>query len=799
MRHLADRLTGGFRAGCFRVRTALALVAMGWHAGEGAIWGADAVPPKKPSTPAATSEFAHKVEPVLAKHCTRCHSGEEPKGDLRLDQFHGAVDLTKDRPTWESVLENLESHAMPPEGEPSLPPADRQAITSWIEAGLDRADAQGKRDPGRVTMRRLNRVEYDNTVRDLLGVTFHPSDDFPSDDVGYGFDNIGDVLSLPTILLEKYLAAADKISRTAIESPELRQIPSKFIPAEKLESDRKLYLQDGAKTLATNGTLTTKFRSPRDGDYVFRVKAAASQAGDEPARMELRVDKLEPKKFDVANEPDAPKVFEARLHLTKGERPVAIAFVNDFWDPKAPKGHQDRNLFVEFVEIRGPMEMDPKALPESHKRLITRRPKDASDFESTARAVIEPFATRAFRRPLRPGELDRLVKLADLSHRQGDSFERSVQLVVQAVLVSPHFLFRVEADPPGNSKEPRHLNDFELASRLSYFLWSSMPDDELLAQARQGKLHSRDVLLAQVKRMVASPKSQALVANFAGQWLQTRTLSVAAPDAKKYPTFDEPLRAAMQRETELFFAAVLRDNRSIVDFIDADYTFVNERLAKHYGLEGVKGDEFRRVKLPDHRRGGVITQASLLTVTSNPTRTSPVKRGKWILENILGTPPPPPPAMVAELSEDDKVVLSGTLRQRMEQHRVDPACASCHYRMDPLGFGLENFDGIGRWRTEDGKFAIDASGTLPSGDTFDGPQKLKGILLGRREQFARALTERLLTYALGRGLGYHDNYAVAGVVKALQKNDYRIGTMIDEIVLSEPFRMRRPTTRGAAK
>jgi hypothetical protein len=384
----------------------------------------------------------------------------------------------------------------------------------------------------------------------------------------------------------------------------------------------------------------------------------------------------------------------------------------------------------------------------------------------------------------------------DLAEQSGESFERGIQLAVEAILCSPQFLFRVELDPRprrrGEVLPPtRAVNEYELASRLSYFLWSSMPDDELAQLAASGKLRDGDTLGRQVRRMLRDPKARALVENFGDQWLQLRLLGTINPDTKQFPAFDDALRRAMLEETRLFFESLVRDDRSVLDFLDAKDTFVNERLARHYGIPGVRGEEFRRVTLPDDRRGGLLGQASILTVTSNPTRTSPVKRGKWILEQILGTPPPPPPPDVPELKEDKDVVLSGTLRQRMEQHRANPSCATCHGRMDPLGFGLENFDAVGAWREKDGPFPVDASGTLPSGQTFQGPKALKAILQERREDFARCLAEKLLTYALGRGLDYYDKCAVDRMVAALARDDYRFSTLVLEIVQSDPFQKRR--------
>jgi hypothetical protein len=583
----------------------------------------------------------------VTRYCVSCHKGPRARGGLALDKFPDEAAVLKGRLTWEKVADALRAGDMPPPNRPRPSAAEVDTLNAWLDAVVLQADCGGQKDPGRVTLRRLNRTEYNNTVRDLLGIDFRPADDFPADDVGYGFDNIGDVLSLPPLLLEKYLAAAETVVDKAFAGPAARK------------------------------------------------------------------------------------------------RIMTVPFEN----------------------------------------------------EEAARRILRGFAERAYRRPVRDDELSRLVRFVELAQKNGDSFETGIRLALQAVLVSPHFLFRVELDRrPNDPRAVRDLNDFELASRLSYFLWSSMPDDELFRLARERSLRKPGVLEAQVRRMLKDPRSRALTDNFAGQWLQTRNLKGFAPDPALFPGFDEKLRAAMLKETELFFESVVREDRSVLDFLDADYTYVNERLAKHYGIPGVKGDEFRKVALTGaHRaaRGGVLTQAAVLAVTSNPTRTSPVKRGKWVLENVLGTPPPPPPPGVEELKEGKDVELKGSLRQRMEQHRADPGCASCHRRMDPLGFGFENFDAVGAWRDRDGKHAIDPSGVLPNGQSFKGPAELKAILKGRSDAFARCLAEKMLTYALGRGVERSDRCAVDEIARNLAREQFRFSALVLQIVKSDPFQKRR--------
>ncbi|HEY2147916.1 MAG TPA: DUF1592 domain-containing protein, partial [Pirellulales bacterium] len=523
------------------------------------------------------------------------------------------------------------------------------------------------------------------------------------------------------------------------------------------------------------------------------------KSGDDLPRMVVRMDDKEVKAFDVKIERMPPTNYECTTHVAAGEHRLAIAFTNEYRDPNAKDDiRRDRALTVSKLEVDGPLGPLPfEAMPESHRKLLLAPLKaGASSEERTeaARKIIRRFADRAFRRPAKEGEIDRLMKLWSMSDNDGESFERSIQLALEAALVSPHFLFRVEADP-ADGKSKRALDDYELATRLSYFLWSSMPDDELFALCKKGTLRKDGNLEAQVRRMLKDPKSQALVDNFAGQWLQTRRIAAIAPDKTVFPDFDESLRADMQKETELFFLHVMNENRSVLEFLDADYTWANERLAKFYGISGISGDEFRKVPLAGTHRGGLLTEASILLITSNPGRTSPVKRGKWVLETLLGAPPPNPPPNVPALPDDKKAPLTGTLRQRMEQHRADPICASCHKTMDPLGFGLENFDAVGRWRTKDGSEPIDASGLLPGGRKFDGVEGLRGILKARKDEFARCLAEKMLTYALGRGLEDFDDAAVDQIAHAAAKNDYRFSAFAIEIARSAPFQLRR----GAGK
>jgi mono/diheme cytochrome c family protein len=729
--------------------------------------------PAPEATEAALAAFRGEVDPLLKQHCLDCHTGVEPTGGVAFDDLFTRANVAADRQRWETIARKLHAGEMPPEGEAPLDTAKRSTITSWIDGQLAASGCGDQRDPGRVTIRRLNRNEYNNTIRDLLGVDFHPADDFPSDDVGYGFDNIGDVLSMPPILLEKYLAAAEKIAARVLGENLTNLVTEDVNGGDVVDGGARVITHEAAE-------VNTRVRMFGSGDFIFRVKAWGDQAGDEPVRMAVYLDKKLVRKFDVLATDGQPQVYEGWLNTRGGKHVVTIRFENDFYDESIPAPN-DRNLFIESIELTGPY-------PPTFKQLIPRE-HTPEDKLLVARELIGDVMRRAFRRPVTDEEVGRVLALVEMADRDGENFNTSIGLALQAILVSPNFLFRVELDPD-NPDEIRTLNDFELTTRLSYFLWSSMPDDELMTLARLGTLRSDDNLNQQVRRMLADEKSRSLVENFAGQWLQLRNLKLAAPDKGKYPGFDEALRQAMQKETELFFATILREDRSVLEFLDADYTFVNERLAAHYGIADVKGEEFRRVALNPDQRGGVLTQASVLTVTSNPTRTSPVKRGKWVLENLFGTPPPPPPPDVPEL-KDEGEALTGSLRQRMEQHRSNAACAVCHNRMDPLGFGLENFDGIGGWRTKDGTFEIDASGELPGGEKFAGPRELKAILLARQDDFVHCLSEKMLTYALGRGVEYSDRCTVEDIAKATQQGEQKFSSLILAIVHSDAFQKRR--------
>jgi len=783
--------------------------------------------------------FRGKVVPFVQKYCADCHGADEPEAGLALTEFKDAAAFLKARKAWRLAGEKIRAGEMPPADHDPRPKAEEAApIGEWIEAELARSVCAGPINPGRVTIRRLNRAEYNNTIRDLVGVDFKPADDFPSDDVGYGFDNIGDVLSMPSILLEKYLAAAETIVEKAIVVDNPEQAPAQRVLAARLEGAGNPAEED-ARVFFAEGEASIRIDLPREGEYLLNVQASGDQAGSDRIQMSVRLDDKEVKQFEVANQRHNPLPYKVKFRSAAGSKKVAIAFLNDFSKTKdqVQKGERygDRNLFVQYVEVQGPLGIDPDTLPESHKRIMVctppsdrpivirprRRPMTDEEREAArkrreesrreaeqhrasqtksrvecARQIIAHFAERAFRRPVTDEEVERLLAFWQMCEKEGQPFERGIQVALTAVLVSPHFLYRIEGEPPADSPDNVYtLNDFELATRLSYFLWSTMPDAELFSLAKHGALRKDANLEKQITRMLRDPKAQALVDNFAGQWLQTRRLSSMTPDTTLFPGFNAVLRTAMQQETDLFFRHIMEEDRSLLEFLDADFTFLNERLAKHYGIDGIQGDEFRKVQLRSDRpgarqRGGILTMASMLTLTSNPTRTSPVKRGKYVMENLLGTPPPPPPPDVPEL-EEGGAALKGTLKQRMEQHRTSAACAVCHTRMDAIGFGLENFDAVGAWRETDGPHAIDASGELSAGKTFNGPAELKKILKSKPDLFVRCLTERMLTYALGRGLEEYDECTVERVAAGVAKNDYKFSSLVIEIVKSDAFQKKR--------
>lgn len=724
-----------------------------------------------------------QAQAFLQQHCHECHGPTKAKADLDLTKFKDESRLLQDLKTWRSVLQQVNTGEMPPKKARSHPSAaDVTAFNAAVEGAIAKAQSKAPVDPGRVTARRLNRTEYDNTVRDLLSTDFSASENFPADDIGHGFDNIGDVLTMSPVHLERYLDAADAIARRVVLL-ELPKPPTRTTAGLFLEPRVKGSENSTRRVTNSVAELHATHEIKMSGRYTFRVRAGATNApGADPVRMALRMGDRELEVFAVTNTTKPWKEFEVQLDLEPGERRFAARWVNRDALPT------NALLFLNEFKVIGPTDTRTAFMRRVEERLAkvpeARRASEASAW----------FLRQAFRRPPTTAEVERYARVVEQATAEGGGKpEAGIQELVRAALVSPKFLFRVEGDDAPRSTKPRPVGEHALASRLSYFLWSTMPDETLMALADKGRLTAE--LEPQVRRMLKDPRAEALVRNFGLQWLQLQRLATFQPDAKMFPDFDDRLRKAMLRETELFLGEVVREDRSILDLVDADFTYVNRVLARHYGIEDQvpKGegrrDEFVRVTFPDRRRGGLMTQASVLTATSNPTRTSPVKRGRWVLEQILGTPPPPPPPNVPELETQHE--LKGTLRQRMEQHRANPSCANCHQQMDAMGFAFENFDAIGRFRTQDGKDAIDPSGTLPDGSAFDGAAGLRGVLKGRKELVARNLAEKLMTYATGRGLEFYDEPALKKVLAGTAKGEYRFSSLVLSIVQSDPFRMRR--------
>lgn len=745
------------------------------------VFGETQSPPLDPS-------WQKTFVPFINKYCVGCHRGAEPPGDIRLESYRQPEVALAHREIFDLVTEMIKGEHMPPDG--SLQPSKEQRKEAVLAIQKLFAKAPPPPiDPGRVTMRRLNRAEYDNTIRDLLLIDFKPSADFPNDDVGYGFDNIGDVLSLSPLLFEKYLDAAEKAAAQAIVLPTVRTVR---FDAGQMDTDRGNMARGGSLGLFSLSYGAADFKAPKGGQYRLKVQAWAQNAGPEPAKLSLRLGEKELQVFEVRAGEQHPETFELPADLAQGTNRISAYFVNDYYQPQHPDPNLrgDRNLFLVSFEVFGPLEVEA-AKPASHRDLMLNSP-DVKDPLPAARANLKPFLRRAFRRPVTDAEVERYAKVVPAALKEGETFEQGMRSAVAAALVSPHFLFRVELDgAPKSGTRTRVLSDYELASRLSYFLWSSMPDAELFRLAEMGKLKDAATLKAQAMRMVKDAKAKALTENFATQWLTLRKLENSSPDPQLFPTFDEALRKDMAEETKAFFAEVVRKDGSVIEFLDAPYSFLNERLAKHYGVAGVGGPNLRKVTFKDGKRGGLLTMASVLTVTSNPNRTSPVKRGKWLLENILGSPPPPPPPGLDGLEEGESKTPTKTIKERMERHRRDPSCAVCHAKMDPLGLAFENYDAVGRWRTMDGKFQVDASGVTKAGEKFSGAFDLKKILLKGKGEFVKTLSEKLMTYALGRGLDRGDRRTLEGLSASAEKDDYRFSSLVKGIVSSEAFRRKR--------
>jgi hypothetical protein len=803
---------------------------------------------------AADRRFEEEVRPILEDRCFACHGNGIKKGGVDLD---GAE--TGDRTLWWGVLKNVRSGIMPPSDKPQPSGEERQRLEDWIKTaalGIDPGDP----DPGRVTVRRLNRVEYRNTIRDLLGVDYDTPSEFPPDDTGHGFDNIGDVLTLSPMLLEKYLAAAKSIVSRAVPTVP-RVVAERVVPGRDFRSAG--VGKDGAGSPSASYYALSYYEPAKvsatlpvehDGQYRLILDLTANERFVEGVndynrcKLLVRLDGEEVVNRDFVRQEGRPSRFEYDRDWKAGPHELTVEV-----QPLTPGEKQVRSLAIRIqsATLRGPMDERHWVRPRDYDRFFPGQvPADAAGRRFYTREILGRFAAKAFRRPVDEPTKDRLAALAEATSAQGGlTFEAGVAQAMAAVLTSPRFLFREEDVEPGSTGRHPPVDEYALASRLSYFLWSSMPDDELIRLAGEHKL--RENLHAQVQRMLADPRSEELMRQFVGQWLQARDIEsviinapavisrdeVPDPDAERRRArfrelFRKPpgeltaaekkeleearasfprsfrrfrefeltgeLRQAMRRETEMLFEHIVRGDRSLLELLDSNYTFLNERLAKHYGIEGVQGDRMRRVDLPpESPRGGVLTQGTFLAVTSNPDRTSPVKRGLFILDNILGSPPAPPPPNIPSLEEAGKKVSgrTPTLRESMVLHRSDPSCASCHTRMDPLGLALENFNALGRWRDKERADPVDASGKLISGEPFADVRELKRILVaGHHTEFYRCLSEKMLTYALGRGLEASDVQAVDAIVGRIEQSEGRASALIAGIVESAPFQKRRRST-----
>lgn len=781
------------------------------------------------SATAAAPDFKGTALTFLKKHCYECHGEQTKKADLDLTKFKDAANILKEQKHWKNVLHQVNTGEMPPKKKPQPTAQEVANFNAAIENAFALAEKTAKPDPGRVTLRRLNRTEYNNTVRDLLGVDYNAAEDFPADDIGHGFDNIGDVLTLSPLHLERYIEAAESIAARVIlptpPKPGVRHLSGRFLQPNNAQTPQDRFRVMDPK--GTNATLTGPFAATGDylkltgdAELLLRATLYAEPRGPSPVKvalflqgsglpekssdaeiaplMGLGVASMKPlkilKTYEITARAGKPQTIEFRLNRVPGINRAGIAII------RPPEGEEPPRLFVEHISSEGPLETRP-AFQVAMVAGLEGKPE-----AERTRLVLTRLLTRGYRRPPTARELETMTRVVTDTTADGRKWEAGIQRCIVALLCSPKFLFRVELDSLPRYPGAHPIDEFQLASRLSYFLWSTMPDDELLNLAAKSQLTS--ALDNQVGRMLKDPKAESLTKNFALQWLQLQRLQTYAPDNKLFPGFNESLRTAMKRETELFFGEIIREDRSVLELIDANFTYLNEPLARHYGIADTAGNwlyqkktqpgglaiprnEFVRVALPMKERGGLLTHASILTVTSNPTRTSPVKRGKWVLEQILGTPPPPPPPDVPELEAQGK--LTGTLRQRMEQHRENPSCAGCHKQMDALGFAFENFDAIGRFRAKTDEGPIDPSGTLPDGKSFQGPAELKAILKGKQELIVRNLAEKLLTYGVGRGLEFYDNRALNQICAQTAKADYKFSALISAIVTSDPFRLRRGT------
>ena len=749
------------------------------------------------------------TQAVLNRYCVSCHNDKVKTAEVSLQQS-GTKSTEANPELWEKVVQKLSHRHMPPIG---LPRPDEQTYKSIISSLTDALDRSSKASPnaGRTgAFRRLNRVEYQNAIRDILAVDYNVSSLLPTDETSHGFDNVT-VENLSPTLLERYLSAAQKISRLAIGSPIRKPGSDTILIPPDLTQEEHI----GGLPFGTRGGSIVPYHFPVDGKYEIQIRLARDrdehvEGLDIAHRVELTLDGVRAGLFTVHPPPrgtdhqNVDKDLLVRIAMTAGPHQIGVAFprktsalLETERQPHQAHFNMDRHPRIQpalySISVLGPFESSGPGASPSRRRIFVCQPNRPSEEEGCATTILTNVLRRAYRRPVTSADLQGPLKFYRAG-RAESGFENGIEMSLRALLVNPQFLFRIEKDPPGTPpKSAYRISDIELASRLSFFLWSTIPDDTLLQLASRGKLKDPAVLEQQVRRMLADPRADALVTNFATQWLYLRNLASTTPDPRLFPDFDDNLRQDMRRETELFFESILREDRNVLDLLGADYTFLNERMARHYGIPNVYGSRFRRVSFGNDRvRGGLLGQASILTVTSYSTRTSPVIRGKWILGNILGTPPAPPPPAVPQLKEAGVAVAGKTLsmRERVAEHRANPACASCHNLMDPIGFAFENYDAVGRWRTVDGGVPVDASGTMADGSKFSNAAELQQAMLRRPELFVSTLAEKLLIYALGRGVEPFDAPSVRQIVRDASSKEYRFSSLILGIVTSTPFTMR---------
>ena len=793
-----------------------------------ALVGAGYLLPAQPQS-SSSAETASQHREVIQTYCLTCHNEALRTAGLLLDQVD--VGQVSDRPeVWRKVVQKLRAGAMPPPGMPRPDQATYDSLAAYLEMELDRL-ASAESNPGRSPIHRLNRAEYTNAIRDLLALDFDGGY-LPPDDAGENFDNLAEILSVSPLLMERYMSAAAKISRMAIgDDSTLPAFETYFASVDLIQDSR---LTDDLP-LGSRGGLAFRHHFPVDAEYVITIKLQRDSTGfirgllGEPHQLDVFFEGARIKQFAVGGErhgetgllqtrtgnyfmgdqeqkeyefAGAEEGLEIRLRVKTGRRLVGVTFLKKNLQQEGLLEYEPRTMAADIdeykggdpgiasVTIAGPYEATGVGDTPSRSKVFLCYPKSNDEEESCAKEILSTLARSAYRRPVLDTDVQPLLSLYRTG-REERGFEAGIELALRRILAGPEFLFRIERDPenvPPDTAYP--ISDVELASRLSFFLWSSIPDEQLLDLAERGRLKDPGVLEEQVRRMLDDRRSDALVDNFAGQWLYLRNVRDWSPSRNDFPDFDGELSYALEQETRLFFQSLLREDRGILDLLNADYTFLNERLAQHYGIPGVYGDGFRRVKITDENRRGLLGQGSILMVTSRVNRTSPVLRGKWVSANLLGTPPPPPPAVVPNLNENRGEVRGLTMRERMLEHQVNPVCANCHATFDPYGFALENFNAVGQWRTAEGEAPIDPTGVLPDGTRIEGPVELRKVLLERSEQIVQNITEKFLTYALGRELDFSD----AAVVRKLMQEgapSYRWSSLVFGIIKSTPFQMRR--------